>query len=91
MLLGRDLKSARLICLKASLFVLIIALAGILNLIQDELLLRLLSLLLVAWASARFYYFLFHVIEHYIDDRYRFSGLGSVFAWWLERRRRPGD
>ena len=41
---------------------------------------------LVAWSSARFYYFLFYVIERYIDPSYRFSGVGSALRFWLGRR-----
>jgi hypothetical protein len=37
---------------------------------------RVLSVTLVAlWAACRAYYFAFYVIEHYIDDRYRYAGL----------------
>ena len=45
---------------------------------------------LAIWCFARFYYFAFYVIEHYVDSSYRFAGLGS-FALYLWRRwRAPG-
>ena len=42
-------------------------------------------LALVVWASARLYYFMFYVIERYIDPSYRFSGIGSALRYFLER------
>ena len=39
------------------------------------------------WCLARFYYFCFYVIEHYVDPGYRFGGLWS-FARYLWGRRR---
>jgi hypothetical protein len=52
-------------------------------------------LVLVVWASARLYYFMFYVIERYIDSSYRFSGVVSALAYLLgrserERRTPPG-
>jgi hypothetical protein len=52
-------------------------------------------LVLVVWASARLYYFMFYVIEHYIDSSYRFSGVLSALSYLLrrstcEKRRPPG-
>jgi hypothetical protein len=50
-------------------------------------------LALVIWTSARLYYFIFYVIERYIDPSYRFSGIGSALRYFLRRtkeeRRRP--
>ncbi len=50
-------------------------------------------LALVIWASARLYYFIFYVIERYIDPSYRFSGIGSALRYLLrpikEEERRP--
>ena len=40
------------------------------------------------WCFARWYYFAFYVIEHYVDPGFKFAGLGA-FARYLVRRR-PG-
>jgi hypothetical protein len=32
-------------------------------------------LLLLAWAAARFYYFLFYVLEKYVDPSLRYAGI----------------
>jgi len=38
---------------------------------------------LLVWASARFYYFCFYVIERYIDPSFRFAGVLSVVGYVL--------
>jgi len=40
------------------------------------------------WCSARFYYFAFYVIEHYVDSDYQFAGLGSFVKYLFRRRSR---
>lgn len=47
-----------------------------------------LLLAVAVWCFARFYYFMFYVIEHYVDPGYRFAGVWS-FARYLMRRKRP--
>lgn len=37
------------------------------------------------WCFARSYYFAFYVIQHYVDDQYRFAGLGSFVAYLWSR------
>jgi hypothetical protein len=41
-------------------------------------------LAICVWCFCRFYYFAFYVIQHYVDDSFRFAGLGD-FAVWLVR------
>jgi hypothetical protein len=81
-----DIKSTKLLYLKAGLFVLsgLLAAAGIL---LEAPSLRVAVLLAVAiWCFARAYYFAFYVIEHYIDPGYRFAGLWSFVTYMLRRR-----
>ncbi len=40
------------------------------------------------WCFARAYYFVFYVIEHYIDSNYRFSGLWSFVCYLCRNRQR---
>ena len=41
---------------------------------------------LLGWCAARAYYFLFYVIEHYIDETFTYAGLGALLkAWWQQR------
>lgn len=42
---------------------------------------------LTAWAFCRWYYFMFYVVEKYVDPGYRFAGL-TDFARYLWRSRR---
>ncbi|MFO1078268.1 MAG: hypothetical protein U1E73_11160 [Planctomycetota bacterium] len=41
---------------------------------------------LIAWSSARFYYFLFYVLERYVDPRLRYAGLTALIKELLRRR-----
>lgn len=81
-----DIKSPRLIYIKGFLFLLMGVLA-VLTLILENPNLRDAFLLLVAiWSFARFYYFAFYVIEHYVDPGYRFAGLWSFCLYLLHQR-----
>jgi hypothetical protein len=82
-----DLKDPRLIYLKGFLFLLAGILAAAALLLEHPSLKVALLLGLAVGCFARFYYFAFYVIQHYVDPGYRFAGLGS-FALYLWRRRR---
>ncbi len=82
-----DITSPRLLYLKGFLMLLggLLASATILLEHPDW---KLAALLVVAvWCFARTYYFAFYVIEHYVDDGYRFSGLWALARYLLDRRR----
>lgn len=82
----RDLTSAKWIVAKGILFLILGMLAAAL-LIAGAPNLRAGALLVLAiWAFCRFYYFLFYVIERYVDPSFRFSGLGSVVFYVLRKR-----
>ncbi|MCW3055611.1 MAG: hypothetical protein JWN14_4781 [Chthonomonadales bacterium] len=84
-----DIKSPRLIYIKGFLF-LFMGLMAVLALILENPNLRDVFLLLVAiWSFARFYYFAFYVIEHYVDPGYRFAGLWAFCLYLLHRRSDP--
>jgi hypothetical protein len=81
-----DLHDPRAILVKGWLFLLlgVLASAGLLVLYPD---LRVAGLLAIAsWAFCRWYYFMFYVIEHYVDPSYKFTGLGSFLRYVLGRR-----
>lgn len=81
-----DLRDPRLLWLKFGLFIVVGLLAsGIALALYPSL--QLAGLLVVAiWAFCRAYYFAFYVIEHYIDPKYRFAGLGSLILYALRNR-----
>ena len=82
----QDLANPKWMYLKAVLLlVILLSSAGLL--LSDTPSWRTAALLvLVAWASARLYYFMFYVIERYIDSSYRFAGLVSALRYLLGRR-----
>lgn len=80
-----DITNPKLIIAKGFLFLLAGALAAAALLLEHPTLKVAFLLGLAVWCFARFYYFAFYVIEHYVDPGYRFAGLGS-FAWYLLRR-----
>src|SRR5436305_6226003 len=86
-----DLKSARLMYLKAVLFLVAGTAAAGGILIQNPGWRTALLLGLAIWSFCRLYYFAFYVIEKYIDPSYRFAGLSSFLVYLLHRRARRGE
>jgi len=83
-----DLKNPRLIWLKGLLFLVGGLLSGFLLMVEDFSFQNLALLVIAIWCFCRAYYFVFYVIEHYLDSSYRFSGLGSFVRWRLTGRSR---
>jgi hypothetical protein len=73
-----DLSSPRLIVAKGIAFLAIACCAALLIFEQLPNLKVALLLAALVWASARFYYFLFYVLERYVDQRLRYSGIGNL-------------
>ena len=44
-------------------------------------------LAIAVWCFCRFYYFAFYVIEHYVDGKYRFAGLGDFAKYLMGRKK----
>ena len=81
-----DIKSHRLIYIKGFLFLLAGILASTALLLEYPTFRVAFLLAMAVWCFARFYYFAFYVIEHYVDPGYRFAGLGSFVLYLLQRR-----
>lgn len=81
-----DLKSTRLIYLKGWLFLAILAVASGMVLFETRSWKIAALLALIVWSSARFYYFMFYVIENYVDAKFKFAGVGSFIRYLLRRR-----
>jgi hypothetical protein len=78
LILRRDLSSGKWIKLKGLLFLLLgVSVCVFLVLTHPSLEFGLL-LTIAIWCFCRFYYFAFYVMEHYVDQSYRFSGLFSL-------------
>ena len=86
MRLDRDLVSHRAMMWKGWMFlgIAVLASANILFLAPRWEIGLLLAIGL--WAAARWYYFMFYVIERYVDPSFRFAGLGSFLKFIVKRR-----
>lgn len=81
-----DLKNPKLIYLKGFLF-LAILLASIALILTEHFSWKTLTLLcLITWSSARLYYFMFYVIEKYVDPTYKFAGILSFITYTAKRK-----
>jgi len=83
--LSGDLKSAKAMYLKAWLFLLAGMVAAV-GLFGETPTLRTAFLLAVlVWSFCRLYYFLFYVIERYIDPSFKFDGIVSALRYLARR------
>jgi hypothetical protein len=73
--------------LKALLFVGIVLICGLLLFLEDPQWRRALLLLLLVWSAARAYYFVFYVLEKYVDPSLRYSGLMDLLRELWRRRK----
>ncbi|MET0851155.1 MAG: hypothetical protein ABW020_08515 [Candidatus Rokuibacteriota bacterium] len=81
------LSSRTWIVAKGMLFAAIALIAAALILLEKPSVTRAVLLALLVWASCRFYYFLFYVLERYVDPTLRYAGMVAMLAA-LRRRRR---
>jgi hypothetical protein len=86
-----DITNPKLIYAKGFLFLLTGLLAAALLLLEHPDWKVALLLAVAVWCFARFYYFAFYVIEHYVDPGYKFAGLWSFARYLLRRRGRAGS
>ena len=86
-----DLKSSKLMYLKAALFVTIATASAALLLFENPSIRTGLLVALFGWASARAYYFLFYVIQTYIDGDFKYSGIVSCLKHLASKKRTRGD
>jgi hypothetical protein len=82
-----DLTSPKLIKLKGGLFLLVGIVSSGLLLLEAPTVRVALLLVIAIWSFCRFYYFAFYVIQHYVDDRFRFSGLWAFTSYLLRREK----
>ena len=78
----------KLMYLKAALFVIMLVSCSSLLLLASPTWATGCLLALVIWSSSRLYYFMFYVIEKYIDPSFRFAGIGAAVSYLLGRRKR---
>jgi len=86
----KDLAHPHWIKLKGMLFFVIGLLSALLLILEHPSYKIVLLLAISVWCFCRFYYFAFYVIEHYVDNAYRFSGLWSFLRYLWSNRRKSG-
>ncbi|PHS03058.1 MAG: hypothetical protein COA78_19215 [Blastopirellula sp.] len=80
-----DLQSKKLIYLKGFLFLIILLSCSGLIVYETRSWKITLLLALAIWASARVYYFMFYVIQRYVDPGYKFAGIYSFVMYLFSR------
>ncbi len=83
---NKDIKNLKLIYLKGILFLLILVTSVSLILVKTKSWVIGFLLLLVIWSSARFYYFMFYVIEKYVNSNYKFGGILHFLKYLISER-----
>ena len=83
----RDLTHPKLIYAKGFLFLIAGLIAGGTVILENPTIRTAALLTVCVWCFARFYYFAFYVIEHYVDPSYRFAGLISFVRYLASRPR----
>ena len=81
-----DIRSPKLLYLKGALFLILGVLASGLLLAEHPDLKCAAFLALAIWSFARAYYFVFYVIEHYIDPKFKFAGLWEFACYLFSRK-----
>ncbi|MFC1851983.1 hypothetical protein ACFL27_17460 [candidate division CSSED10-310 bacterium] len=82
-----DLTNLKFIYLKAVLLLFILIFSVTLILIECPSWKVSVLLILALWASARIYYFMFYVIEKYVDNTYKFSGIWSFLKYVVSQKK----
>ena len=81
-----DLKSKKLIYLKGCLFLISGVIASLIILLESFSWKVAAMLVIAVWCFCRAYYFAFYVIEHYVDDNYKFAGLCSFMKYLFKKQ-----
>lgn len=80
-----DIQNPKILYFKGALMLLTGSLAAILVIAQAPSLTMALLLAICVWGFCRAYYFVFYVIEHYIDPGYKYAGLIDFLRNGLNR------
>ena len=82
-----DLKSKIWIVAKGMMFLGISTLAAGLLMVELPSMKVAVLVTLLVWASCRFYYFLFYVLERYVDQTMKYAGIWDLMMGMRRRRR----
>jgi hypothetical protein len=81
-----ELQSKRWILAKGIAFLGIAFLAATLLLLEFQSVRTAVLLAILVWAACRFYYFLFYVLERYVDSELRYAGIIGLLRALRARR-----
>jgi hypothetical protein len=81
------LNNINMIYFKGFLFLLGGLLSAILIIIEQPTMKMFFLLVVSVWCFARCYYFIFYVIQYYVDSDYEFSGLWSFVRYMLRNKK----
>jgi hypothetical protein len=81
-----DLQSKHWIVAKGIAFGGIAVAAAVLLLFESTSVRTAVLLMLLVWAACRFYYFLFYVLERYVDPRLRYAGILALVRTIIAKR-----
>jgi hypothetical protein len=84
--LFRDLKSPVWIHLKGWLFFVLAIFASVGLVIQNPSWANLALVSIALWAACRWYYYMFYVIEKYVDPEFKFAGLSSAIRYLIMKK-----
>ena len=76
----RDLSSKGLIVAKGLMFLALAGVTATLLLLETPSLRMAALIAILVWASCRFYYFLFYVLQDYVDPGLRYAGLLALLG-----------
>lgn len=85
----KDLKDSRLMYLKGVLFLISGSISITALLLQNPSLQTAFLIVISIWSFCRLYYFMFYVIEKYIDPEYKFAGISSFLLYLFRCKPKP--
>lgn len=83
------LTNKKWIILKGLIFLFFSVIAFLVLLLHQFDPLTLFFLILLVWSSCRFYYFLFYVLENFVDSDFKYSGLFSLLCHLTQKCQHP--
>lgn len=86
-----DLTSKRVIIVKGWLFFAIAAISGFLIVQRSPHVVIAVLVGTLVWSSCRFYYFLFYVLERYVDPSMKYRGVLHLASQMRQARSQPAE
>ena len=82
----KDLQSKHWIVAKGIAFAGIAVASAVMVLLESTSVRMAVLLMVLVWSACRFYYFLFYVLERYVDPRLRYAGVLALIRTIIAKR-----